>query len=101
MKELTFNGVTLLYKIVEDMCDDGSRLVDTHFYHPTEKDEDTYRKYLLFGKKITKTYPKLLFKLLNVNIESDLYTRSDIRERISRKLELLNRKEEIERGEIV
>ena len=70
----------------------------TEFYEETYT--KTYKKYWLFGPTLTKEVPIVLFQL-SLNVEDEYYTKSDIRSRILRQLELVDRKEQIERGELI
>ena len=60
----------------------------------------TYRKYWLFGEKITVIEPKYVFTIWR-DIESKDYTKKQVRGWIEHELELLNRAEEIRKGEII
>lgn len=70
----------------------------TNFFEGTET--ITERKFWLFGPKITKEQPKMIFKL-DLDIRDINYTKKEIKNKIQRKLELLERGAEIERGEII
>jgi hypothetical protein len=97
MKSLTIDGHTFKYELCCDTTEYGDYYW-TEFYQGEET--VTRKKFWLFGEKITKTQPKLVFKL-DIDIENPYYTKSDIREMLNRKIELMGRKSEIERGEIV
>jgi hypothetical protein len=60
----------------------------------------TERKYLLFGKKITKTRPKEIFRIYNDPKNSNL-SKDWWRKKIREKIKILNRKEEIEKGILI
>ena len=98
MKEITIQGQTFKYKVGVHCDSDGDERYTTEFYQGTI--EEVSKRYILFGEKITKTVPKRVFSL-DLNVEDCKFTKADIRERIERNLELLGRKKEIERGEIV
>jgi len=97
MKTLSINGNTFEYEL-EAHSGEFSDYYTTNFYQGTET--ITRKKFWLFGKKITKTIPKLVFTL-NMDIEDPSYTKSEIRASIKRKIELMGRLAEIERGEII
>lgn len=61
---------------------------------------ETYRKYLLFGPILIRKIPIKVFQL-DLCIEDESYTKAEIRRMIEKKIELLNRKQEIKRGEII
>lgn len=99
LKSLDVNNRTLMYKVCGTFNDiDGDTNFYTMFYEGTH--EVTRRKYWLFGKKITEIKPKFIF-FIDLNIESENYTSKEIRSRIERKLELLNRLEEVQAGKLI
>ena len=97
MKELTIEGRTFQYKVSYFYSEYSD-------YHITEFFEGTCtikrKKYWVFGEEIEKKIPNFSFNLY-VNIEDERHTKKEIREMIIKKIELLNRKEEIKKGEIV
>jgi len=97
MKTLDVNGRTLQYEVCfynsEFGCDEY-----TEFFEGTKS--RTFRKYLLFGPKITKLVPNKVFEL-SINIEDPCFTKQEIRSRIEKQIELLERTEQIQRGEII
>lgn len=97
MKKIVINGQEFEYKVFLD-CSEYGEYEWTEFYQGEEI--ETYKRFVFFGKTITEVVPKLMFKL-HINIEDSCYTKEDIREKLSRQVELLNRKEEIKRGEII
>jgi len=97
MKEINVNGRVFHYEVnvyTGEFC----------YYHETEFYEgvETYtrKKYFLFGETITITKPKWVFTI-HCDIESEYYTKSEIRNKILKQVELLERKKQIERGEII
>ena len=97
MKTLNFNNRELQYELVPhegEIYDWNS----TKFYEGTII--TSRKKYLLFGETITEIKPKLIFELM-LDIESPYKTKAEIRALIIKQLELLDRKGEIERGEII
>ncbi len=97
MNSIKINGRTLEYEVFYDVSEYGETY-ETAFYEGTKTERR--KKYLLFGPTIEKTVPNEIFKLY-LNIEDPGYTKDDIRRKIERALELLERPSEIERGEIV
>jgi len=97
LSEIEIDGRKIKYEIFYDVSEYGE-IYETIFYEGTEIKK--YKKYFLFGPIITKEIPKQIFKLY-YNIEDESMTKSDIKSAICRKLELLGRKSEIERGEII
>lgn len=97
MKTITIQGKTFEYEIFCDVDQWGESFY-TEFYSGTET--FTRRKYFIFGKKETLTRPKLVFTIYD-NIEDHRRTKEDTRNKIEREVELLNRKEEIKRGELI
>jgi hypothetical protein len=97
MKTLTINNRTFQYEIFEDSTEWGTYQY-TEFYDGTIT--VTRKKYWLFGEKNTKTIPNHVFTIYN-DIEDKTYTKKQVRGWIERQVELLDREEEIERGEII
>jgi hypothetical protein len=86
-----------------------------HCGHP-DSNEIFTAFYTLEGKKLEKKWSWRKFRKtptgvkvdnyvrrfnLNINIESNRYTKSEIRNKIEREVELITRAEEIKRGEII
>ncbi len=97
MKTLTINNRTFEYKL----CWHSSEYGDsewTEFYEGTIT--ETHKKYWLFGKEITTIKPKKVFTIWK-NIESKRHTKKEVRDWVQYEVELLNRAEEIRRGEII
>lgn len=97
MKSITINNKTFYY-VVQYVCSEYDNYYLTEFYQETYT--ETYKKYWLFGPTLTREVPIILFELA-INIEDKYFTKKDIRERIERQVELLEREEEIKRGEII
>ena len=89
MKTLTINNRTLQYTLCYHTSEYGHSEW-TEFYEGTIT--ETHKKYWLFGKEITTTKPKKVFTIWR-NIESKDYTKKQV--------ELLDREDEIRRGEII
>ena len=70
----------------------------TIFYQDTYVEK--YKKYLFFGPIIEKTQPKTLFSV-PYHITDPNITKNELRTYLERKVELLNRKEEIAKGELI
>jgi hypothetical protein len=96
MKSIEISGRTFQYE-TEWTSFEGDSYPTTYFYSGVE----TYyaRKYFLFGPKIAKTRPKVAFVIYD-DSENERLGKSYWREKIAKEIELLNRKEEIERGEL-
>jgi hypothetical protein len=97
LKTLEINGVTLQYESCYHNSEHGENTW-YRFYHGTTT--RTYRKYLLFGEKITVIEPKYVFTIWK-DIESKNYTKKQVRGWIEKELELMHRQEELEKGEII
>jgi hypothetical protein len=99
MKKITINGIDLLY---ETFCDSNEYddYFWTGFYHPTEKVQIEERKYVFFGKKTVTEVPKLLFKIYEDSNDQNL-SKAWWRKRIENELDLLNREQELENGELI
>jgi|TARA_R110000851_G_scaffold47424_2_gene115159 hypothetical protein len=99
MKELEINGRTLYYKLKSFDCGEYgvSRCYETHFFlKPTEK----ATKYWFWGPIIDIESWDPVFKF-NYSIESVKKTKEDIRKAIEKELVLLDRDEEIKKGNII
>jgi hypothetical protein len=79
-------------------CDEGVDFYWTNFYEGTEI--KTHKKYWLFGETITKVIPKLVFKLY-FNVEDVDRTKRELSAILHRRLELLERANEIAKGELI
>lgn len=97
MKTIEINGRKIQYEVLYDVSEYGDTY-ETVFYEGTQI--VSKKKYLLFGETITKEVPREIFRLY-FNIEDEGRTKSETRTIIERRLELLDRKAQIERGEIV
>ena len=97
MKTIEINGRKIQYEVLYDVSEYGDTY-ETVFYEGTQI--VSKKKYLLFGETITKEVPYEIFRLY-FNIEDEGRTKSETRAIIERRLELLDRKVQIERGEIV
>ena len=70
----------------------------TEFYEGTAS--VTRKKYLLFGEEITTEEPKLIFTIYE-DCDCPRKSRGWWREKIMKELELLNRADELSRGELI
>lgn len=97
MKSINFEGVDYLYKITHSYSDRYSSSI-THFYRGIE----TVPKwqFLFWKSKKMVIRPKKVFKI-DENIESEYVTKDRIRNLIAAQVNLLHRREEIEKGEII
>lgn len=97
MKKITIKGREFEYETFFD-CSEYGDYEWTEFYDGLE--EITKKKYIFFGEKKTFFIPKFIFKVY-MNIEDPSYTKTDIRKVLEKRVELLERSEEIKRGEII
>ena len=97
MKTITVNDREFQYEICYHASEYGE-CEWTNFYEGSEF--RSYKKYLFFGPNVVKSIPNKVFHL-NLSIEDESYTKSEIRRMLENKIELLNRREEIEKGEII
>ena len=97
MKTLNVNGRVLQYELFWHSSEYGTSEW-TEFYEGTIT--ETRKKYWLFGKEITNIKPKKVFTIWR-NIESPDYTKKQIRALLEHEVEKLDRKKEIENGEII
>lgn len=94
MKAISINGRRFLYKTKEWASGEL-----TIFYHP-EPFKTLKFKYLFFGPKVEKNIYKEAF-CIYFNIENPIYTKQEVRDMIEQKIIVLDRKKEIEKGEII
>jgi hypothetical protein len=97
MKTLTINNRKLEYKLFWHSSEYGDSEW-TEFYEGTIT--ETHKKYWLFGKEITTIKPKKVFTIWR-NIESKKHTKKEVRDWVQYEVDLLNREDEIRRGEII
>lgn len=97
-KEIQINGETWFYTVYE-----RNEYDETAFFK-TKTKIVTKKKYWFFGEKkeveVEKYYNDADF-VLPLNVEDPSYSKRQILERILKKIEYLNRVEEIKRGEII
>lgn len=98
MKTITVKGRTFQYRTYwisygEDIGSDP----ETHFYEGTET--ITYKKWGFFGKTIIEERPKFVFKI-NDDSKNERLSKRWWWEKISEEIDLLNRREELAKGEL-
>lgn len=103
MKEITINNIVLQYKTTSYCTTDIDGIITgcyayTEFYNGIE--EYFVRKHWYSRQKIKNTRPKLVFTI-HANSEDPALSKEWWRREIREKLALLNRKQEIERGELI
>lgn len=101
LKTLKIKDTTFLYEIVYYHCGDYGVITcgKTVFYNPRPIIK-TRKKYWLWGPEIQYTEYEELFTI-NSDIESHDLSKKDITKMLNKEIALLNRKEEIKRGEII
>lgn len=97
MKTININGKEFKYEIFYD-ASEYSEYYLTVFYDCINTVE--YRKYLLFGPKLIKEVGNEVFRV-HFNIEDPSLTKGELRDILERKVELLQREEEIKKGELI
>ena len=97
--KIIHNGIerNLQYEVKVYVTEHGD-IVWTEFYEGTVT--KTRKKYWLFGKIITTDVPKEIFRL-NFDVETADRTKRELSAILHRKLELLERQNEIDRGELI
>jgi hypothetical protein len=100
MKKITIIGRKYLYEINRYSGDhDMSGWEESIFYDSTPITK-TRKKHWLWGPTIEYFEYQELFRI-NIDIESPTLTKKYVTQKVMEKIELLNRKKEIERGEIL
>ncbi len=97
MKEIFINGRQFQYK-VEMYQGEFGIFFETLFYEGCKT--YTRKRYFLFGEVVTISKPIWVFTI-PFDIEYEGYTKAEVREKIEKQIELLERKKQIERGEII
>lgn len=101
MKEINIDGRVLKYQLMSD-CSEYDSWDWTEFYEGTEKVTKRVRSGWLdiFGTPTEVEVPKFVFKI-DMSCENDRITKDEWRNKILKELDLLNRREELERGELI
>jgi len=95
LKKLTYKSVDYLYEIVySDGAYDGTNIYEGVPIEYWEK------KYWFFGPLVLKTDYKFLF-YLNLNIENTQVTKAQVQSKFDYALQIMERKRQIENGEII
>jgi len=97
MKTITISGREFQYQIFWYDGEYGD-YAQTIFYQGTEIENK--RKFWLFGPIITVEVPIEVFKF-DGSIESVNFTKDELRKKLEKKVKLLDRQEEIDRGELI
>lgn len=96
LKKITYDNVDYMYESVSELEDFN---YGTYVYGSVPK-IIYVRKYWLFGPLIQKEeYPYLFY--FNIDIENEIYSKADVEKYFERELKKLNRKKEIENGNIL
>jgi hypothetical protein len=103
MKTITIQGRTFEYIIFTNLVSTGGvldykRIYSTEFYQGTK--QITKRSPIAFWNKITETILNLVFKV-DFNIEDATITKAELREKLEDKLAVIERAEEIAKGELI
>lgn len=97
MKEITIGNRTLQFQ-VKCEANEAESYEYTEFYEGTET--VSRKKWVFWGKTITEERPKLVFTIYS-DICSTNLTKEYWRREINKKLELLDRRDQILKGEYV
>jgi len=98
LKKIVVDGRKLYYKIITDT--DGIYLYKHTNFYETNSKYTLVKKHVIFGKLIKKHDNKVIF-YINQDIEDEKYTKDDVKGFIVKELKLLDRKKEINKGEII
>ena len=100
MKKLEYKGRTFFYKIESGECGDhgGFSCHETIFHRFVKV--STRKKYWLFGPDVIYDEYEELFKF-DYNIENPTTTKEKLRADLDKQVALLDRYDEIKKGEIV
>lgn len=101
-KELTYTKdgkeYKFLYEAKYDVSDYGES--DWTDFYSTNTTKYKRKKYLFFGPFVEKVKYRKLFQI-PFSIESASYTKNEVRKSLNRAIDIMNRKSELQRGEIV
>ncbi len=92
MKKLEYNGTTFYYEIFDFLDSAYTKFYDS----PTMK----RKKFFIFGEEIEVRNNKSIFNL-DFNIKNPNFSKEYVRDALKKELVVLNRKEEVENGEII
>ena len=95
--KITIRGEEFFYRLQSEVSE-FSESEWTEFYK--EIKIKTRKKYFLFGPIVEIEEPIILFKVY-FWITSERYTKDELRAKLEKKVELLHRKKEIEKGELI
>ena len=100
MKEITVNGRVFQYETFsKDFSGEfGETYYWTEFYEGVT--EKWVRKYIFWGEKVLKIVPTLRFTI-PADSDNEFLPKSWWREKIEKELELLDRREQLEKGELI
>ena len=97
MKEITIGNRTLQFQVLCE-ANEADSYEYTEFYEGTET--VTRKKWLFWGETITEERPKLVFTIYS-DITNPKLTKEYWRREIGKELELLDRRDEIRKGEYI
>ncbi len=101
MKTITIKNIEFKYKRCARVSEYDECII-TVFYNGYKT--KTFKKYLLFGKLITKNYPIEIFRV-NIDIEDPQYTKDEIKDILERHFDRtygqIDRLKEIQAGNII
>ncbi len=94
LKKLTYNGIDYLYETIDNDGYSGTNIYETV---PIEYWD---RKYWFFGPMVLRKNYKFLF-YLNFNVENSLLSKEYVQDKFNYALQIMERKRQIENGEII
>jgi hypothetical protein len=105
MRSVTIDGRTFHYETYESNDSEWGSSYWTDFYEGYEEVEKTVWCGHLFAwfkfKKVKVMVPKFAFVLHGMDANNPNITKEEWKKKISREIELLNRSEELRRGELI
>jgi hypothetical protein len=105
MRSFIIDGRTFHYETYEEYDTEWGTSCRTDFYEGYVEVEKTVWCGHIFAwfkfKKIRVTLPKFVFSLPGMNANDPSIAKEEWERKISREIELLNRKEELKRGELI
>lgn len=97
-KPITIEGQKFEYCIISRYVAE-KWITSTYFYQGIKKEK--YRKYFFFGPTMEKDVENFVFRLYGTNIESPYVSKEDLKVMLAKELAIMERRKEIESGNII
>lgn len=98
MESLVYEGRTFYFELEVYGSGSYGYHYETKFYKQIE--DRVFKKYIFFGPSVSKPQYEEVFSI-DGDIKNPDYTKEKVKSLIANKVEWLNRKEEIEKGDLI